>query len=240
VHSPLEQFVIKKIIPLELFGYDISFTNSSLYMVIATIIIIALQKFCLREASIVPKRLQAFYELHHEFVVSMMRENSGEEGLRFFPLIFSLFMFILMANLLGMIPYSFTVTSHFVVTLSLALFIFVFVTIVGLVRHGWHFFRFFLPEGIPIIIAPLLVLIELISYCVRPFTLAIRLFANMMAGHILLKLFGAFTFMFGLAGIFPFVLNVFFTGFEIFIAALQAYVFAVLSCIYLNDALHLH
>jgi F-type H+-transporting ATPase subunit a len=240
VHSPIEQFVIHTIIPIHLFGYDISFTNSSLFMVIATVLIIGFQKVSLARASIVPKRLQSFYEMHHDFVVSMIRENSGEEALKFFPLIFTLFMFVFVGNLLGMIPYSFTFTSHIAVTLSLAFFVFIFVTILGFVRHGWHFFRFFLPEGIPIIIAPLLVVIELISYLMRPFTLAIRLFANMMAGHILLKLFGAFTVMFGVVGILPFALNVCFTGFEIFIAALQAYVFSVLTCIYLNDALHLH
>lgn len=240
MQSPLEQFVIRKIIPLNAFGFDISFTNASLFMVIATVLIILFQKYSLRRATLIPNRLQNLYELHHEFVVSMIRENAGEDALKFFPLIFCVFIFVLMGNLLGMIPYSFTITSHIVVTLSLALMIFTFVTILGFVRHGWKFFRLFLPEGIPMVIAPLLILIELISYLMRPFTLAIRLFANMMAGHILMKLFGAFTAMLGILGVFPFMLNVCFIGFEFFIAALQAYVFAVLTCIYLNDALHLH
>ncbi len=240
VHNPLEQFVIKPLIPIKIYGVDISFTNSSLFMVLAVLILILLQSLSIRKRTLVPSRLQAFYEFHYDFVASIIHENVGNEGMKYFPFVFSLFMFIMMANLLGMLPYSFTLTSHIIVNFALGLLVFVIVTFIGIMHHGWHFFRLFFPEGIPWAIAPILIPIEVISYLIRPVTLAVRLFANMLAGHVLLKILAFFTMSLGLLGVFPLIFNVLFTGFEVLIALLQAYVFTILTCIYLNDALHLH
>jgi F-type H+-transporting ATPase subunit a len=240
VKNPLDQFAIKKIIPLELFGYDISFTNASLMMVLGTLGLIAFQAIALRRRTLIPQRLQAFYEVIYDFTSGLLKDTAGEEAMRYFPLIFSLFTFVLLGNMMGMVPYSFTFTSHIIVTFSLALLVFIFVTMVGLLRHGWHFFRLFFPEGIPIGVAPILIPIEIITYFMRPVTLGIRLCANMLAGHVLLKMFAAFTISLGIAGVFPLAFNVLFTAFEFFVAFLQAYIFAILTCVYLNDALHLH
>ena len=190
--------------------------------------------------AIVPGRWQSMAELCYEFVANMIRSNVGAEGRRYFPFIFSLFMFILFGNMLGMIPYSFTYTSHLVVTLGMAMVVFIGTTIIGFVKHGFHFFSFFLPHGTPWYIAPLLIPIEVLSYFTRPVSLSLRLFANMTAGHTMLKVFASFVVTMGLLGVVPLLAAVALTGLEFLIAFLQAYVFTVLTCIYLNDALHMH
>jgi len=241
VYNPLHQFLIQKLIPLEIGGHDISFTNASLFMVIVTLSIIAMQYFGLRGSMLVPGRMQALFEASYDFISHMVEDNAGKEARPFAPLIFSIFMFVLFANLVGMLPYSFTITSHLAVTFTLAMFIFILVTLIGFIKHGLKFFTLFYPEGVPLWISFIIVPIEIISYLIRPITLSVRLFLNMMAGHILLKVFAGFavtlTFYF-VAG--PLVFNVIFIGFEFFVAALQAYIFTILSCIYLNDALNLH
>jgi F-type H+-transporting ATPase subunit a len=194
----------------------------------------------MRGGRLVPGRWQSMAEMSYEFIANMIRENVGAEGRKYFPFIFTLFMFILVGNLVGMIPFSYTFTSQIIVTFAMAATIFIGVTVIGLVRHGVHFFSLFVPSGTPLILAPLLIPIEIISYFVRPVSLSVRLFANMMAGHTMMKVFGTFTAMLGLLGVAPIVLLVALTGFEIMVAVLQAYVFTVLTCLYLNDAIHLH
>jgi F-type H+-transporting ATPase subunit a len=240
LHSPIEQFQIKPLIPIHLFGLDLSFSNSALWMMIALAVLMAMFTFATSNAGVVPGRLQSVAELCYEFVAGMVRDNVGEAGKPFFPYVFTLFVFILTGNLLGMVPYSFTFTSHIIVTFALALFTFLGVTLVGLALHGLHFFSFFVPKGVPIFMMPLMVVIEVLSYLTRPISLSVRLFANMMAGHTMLKVFAGFTIMLGFLGVAPIAINVALTGFEILVAFLQAYVFAVLTCIYLNDAVHLH
>jgi F-type H+-transporting ATPase subunit a len=197
-------------------------------------------------SKLVPTRLQSVGEIAYEFIANMMRDILGEAGRPFFPFVFTLFMFILAANMLGMVPYSFTVTSHIIVTFALAAVVFVGATVVGFIKHGAHYLRLFVPSGVPVVLLPLLVVIEVISYFVRPLSLSVRLFANMMAGHTMLKVFAGFVVMFGVAGaawmplgLAPFLLLIGLTGLEILIAFLQAYVFAVLTCIYLNDAINM-
>ena len=239
--NPLEQFLIKSIVPLHIGGYDISFTNSSLFMVLTTALIILFQWVGVKDRKIIPSRIQSFYEISYDFIQTMVKDNLGEDGKKFFPFIFSLFLFILFGNLWGMIPYSFTFTSHIIVTGALAFIVFVLITSVGLAKHGVKFFRLFFPKGVPLAIAPILIPVEIIAYLFRPITLAIRLFANMMAGHMVLKLFGGFTVAMGVYGLFaPLPFLTFFTAFEVFVALLQAYVFTILTCIYLHDTLHLH
>ncbi|MBN9412394.1 MAG: F0F1 ATP synthase subunit A [Candidatus Paracaedimonas acanthamoebae] len=239
--NPLEQFLIKSIVPLHIGGYDISFTNSSLFMVLTTALIILFQWVGVKDRKIIPSRIQSFYEISYDFIQTMVKDNLGEDGKKFFPFIFSLFLFILFGNLWGMIPYSFTFTSHIIVTGALAFIVFVLITSVGLAKHGVKFFRLFFPKGVPLAIAPILIPVEIIAYLFRPITLAIRLFANMMAGHMVLKLFGGFTVAMGVYGLFaPLPFLIFFTAFEVFVALLQAYVFTILTCIYLHDTLHLH
>jgi len=191
--------------------------------------------------SVVPGRWQSLAELSYEFVAGMIKDNVGSEGRKYFPFIFSLFMFILFGNLLGMIPYSFTFTSHIAVTFTMAIVVFLGVTLIGFMRHGFHFFSFFVPSGIPVFLMPLLVVIEVLSYLSRPISLSIRLFANMMAGHTMMKVFAGFVVGLGVIGGWaPLAMMVALTGFEFLVAFLQAYVFAVLTCLYLNDAIHLH
>jgi F-type H+-transporting ATPase subunit a len=238
--NPLHQFLIVKLFHFEIAGLDISFTNSSLFMVLGTVLLILFQYFATREKSVVPGRLQGALEVSYDFIASSLKENAGREGLVYFPFIFSLFMFVLFGNMLGMFPYAFTHTSHIIVTFALAMMVFVFVTILGLVKLRWRFFRLFFPEGTPLFIAPILVPIEIIAYFVRPISLSVRLFANMLAGHVILKLLGGFTVAMGVFGILPLALNVLMTGFEFFVAAIQAYIFTVLSCLYIHDALHSH
>ena len=239
--NPMHQFEIKRLIPLELFGFDASFTNSALFMVIAATLITLFTIYAMWGGKLVPTRLQSVAEISYEFIANMVRDNVGTSGMQYFPFIFTLFMFVLALNMLGMMPYSFTVTSHIIVTFALAAFIFLAVTAIGFWKHGAGFLKFFVPDGVPIVMLPLLVVIEVISYLTRPLSLSVRLFANMMAGHTMLKVFGAFVVALGLLGGWaPLAFMVGFTGLEILVAFLQAYVFAILTCIYLNDALHMH
>ena len=239
-HSPLDQFLIKKIIPLDIGGVDISFTNSSLAMLAGVVIVSCFLVFSMRRGALVPGRWQVLAEIAYEFIANMIRDNVGQEGRRYFPFIFTLFMFVLAGNMLGMIPYSFTFTSHLIVTFGMAAVVFIGVTIIGIMKHGIRFFGFFLPHGVPWFLAWLIIPIEILSYLSRPVSLSLRLFANMTAGHTMLKVFAGFIFALGAVGVAPFVMVVALTGLEFVIAFLQAYVFAILTCVYLNDALHLH
>lgn len=239
--GPLEQFEIKPIVPIEIGGLDMSFTNSALWMTIAVAGITAFLVGGVSSRAVVPGRWQSAAEMSYEFIAGMIRDNVGTEGRQYFPFVFSLFMFILFGNLLGLIPYSFTFTSHIIVTFALALVVFVLVTVVGLLKHGMHFFSYFFPSGVPGWMAPIIVPIEVISYLSRLISLPVRLFANMMAGHTMLKVFAGFTVALGvLGGWAPLIINVALTGFEVLVAALQAYVFTILTCLYLHDAIHLH
>ncbi|HEY8288391.1 MAG TPA: F0F1 ATP synthase subunit A [Acetobacteraceae bacterium] len=228
-------------------GSSVNFTQANLMMVVAGVLTLALLWLGMRPRAMVPGRLQAAAELCYEFVMSMCVEQIGHEGRKFFPLVFTIFFFILFGNLLGVFPYFFTFTSHIAVTLALSVFVFLLVTFVALKEHGLHFFSYFVPKGIPVVLTPLLVLIEVISYLSRIISLSVRLFANMMAGHVMLEVFGAFVVMLGGAGIIFLIpaglslaVNVVLIGFELLVATLQAYVFAILTCIYLHDAVHLH
>jgi F-type H+-transporting ATPase subunit a len=240
VASPLHQFEIHKIIPIHIGGLDASFTNSALLMLIAVTLITAFLILSIRDRALVPGRLQSLAELSYEFIANMIRTNVGREGRPYFPFIFSLFYFILVGNMLGMMPYSFTFTSHLAVTLGLALVVFIGTTILGFVKHGTHFLSFFLPHGTPMALAPLLVPLEIMSYCFRPVSLSLRLFANMTAGHTLLKVFAGFAVSLGIFGVVPMLAVIGVTALEFLVAFLQAYVYTVLACIYLNDALHMH
>ena len=238
--SPVEQFKLKSLVPFELGGVDLSYTTSSLWMTITVIGVTAFLTLSMRGGRLVPGRWQSMAEMSYEFIANMIREDVGAEGRKYFPFIFTLFMFILVGNLVGMIPFAYTFTSQIIVTFAMAVTIFIGVTVIGLVRHGLHFFSLFVPSGTPLLLAPLLIPIEVISYFVRPVSLSVRLFANMMAGHTMMKVFGGFTVLLGVLGVAPIILLVALTGFEIMVAVLQAYVFTVLTCLYLNDAIHLH
>ena len=239
-HGPLEQFRIKELVDIPVAGVELDITNSTVWMVVAAVGVIAVMVGGTRKRALVPGRLQSIAELAYEFIAGMVRDTVGDEGRRYFPLIFTLFMFILFGNLAGMIPYSFTFTSHIAVTFAMAAVVFVGVTVLGFVKHGFHFFSFFVPPGVSVFMWPLLIPIEIISYLSRPISLSVRLFANMLAGHTLLKVFAGFVPALGVAGILPLAFVSALTGLEIVIAFLQAYVFAILTCLYINDALHLH
>ena len=244
--SPLSQFEVKTIIPIEAFGYDISFTNSSLAMLITVLLVVLFMYIGSRNLSVIPSRGQTVLESTYEFIAGMIGDNIGQEGMKYFSFIFSLFLFILIGNLLGMFPYSFTWTSHIIVTFAIAFFIFIGVTMIAIYKHGLlKFMSFFAPSGVPKPMLILLVPIEIISYLSRPVSLSVRLCANMMAGHTLLKVIGGFVFVLGantfiIGGVLPLAFLVALTGLEIVIAFLQAYVFAILTCLYINDAIHLH
>lgn len=240
VESPLHQFSIDRLIPIHLGSIDASFTNSALLMLLAVIATTVFLVGAMRGAQLVPNRLQSMAELSYEFIAGMVRENVGDEGKPYFPFLFTLFMFVLFGNMLGMVPWSFTYTSHIIVTFALALTVFIGVTIVGFAKHGLHFLTLFAPKGVPKPILLLLVPIEVLSYFIRPFTLSIRLFANMMAGHTMLIIFAGFVASLGIFGIAPLGMDVFLILLEFLVAALQAYVFVILSCLYLTDAIHLH
>jgi len=240
VANPLEQFEIKKMLDVDLGFVDASFTNSALFMVLSVAVVGVFLIGGMRQRSLVPGRWQSMVEISYEFVANMVRDNVGSDGRKYFPFIFSLFMFLLAGNMLGLLPYSFTFTSHIAVTFAMALVVFIGTTVIAFAKHGVKFFGFFLPHGTPIFVAPLLVPIEILSYFFRPISLALRLFANMTAGHTLLKVFGGFVVAMGVAGVVPLVAVVAVTGIELIIAFLQAFVFTILTCIYLNDALHMH
>ncbi|MBR0553666.1 F0F1 ATP synthase subunit A [Stakelama marina] len=248
-NNPMEQFAIKTLHPLSVSGYDVSFTNSALWMLIALGVVAVFMVVGTIKPQLVPGRWQAALEYVYDFVVGVVDENVGPKGKTYVPLIFSIFVFVLACNLLGLIPWvgSFTPTSHIAVTLALALIVFSIVVIVGLVKHGLHFFTFFWPKGMAWPLALFIMPIEVVSFLVRPFTLAIRLFANMTAGHVLLKVFGTFVVSLGSFGALPYVfgavplaVNVALSALELLIALIQAYVFALLASIYLNDAINLH
>ena len=239
--NPIKQFEIQPLVPFHVGGFDLSYTNSALWMTIAVVVSTTILSLAMRKRALVPGRLQAFAEMLYEFVAGMIRENIGNKGRQYFPLIFTLFVIVLLGNMLGMLPYSFTYTSHIIVTAALAFFIFFIVMIVGVVKHGTHFFSLFIPPGVPWWLMPLIIPIEVMSFLIRPVTLSVRLFANMIAGHIMLKVFAGFSVgMFAaggfltLGGIGPMLFNSVLIGFEFLIAFLQAYVFAILSCIYLK------
>lgn len=238
--GPLAQFMIQKIIPLKVGGVDVSFTNSSLAMVAAVLVVSFLLVFSMRRGALVPGRWQIVAEMTYEFIANMIRDNVGQEGRRYFPFIFTLFTFVLAGNIIGMIPYSFTFTSHIAVTFGLAIVVFIGVTLIGFIKNGVKFFGFFLPHGVPWFLAWLIIPIEILSYLSRPVSLSLRLFANMTAGHTMMKVFAGFIFLLGAAGVAPLVMVVALTGLELIIAFLQAYVFTILTCVYLNDALHMH
>ena len=238
--GPLDQFTIKPLVSIDIGGADLSFTNSSLAMLITVASVSLFLVVGMSRGRLVPGRWQSMAELSYEFVAGLLKETVGNEGRRYFPWIFTLFMFILFGNLLGMIPSAFTFTSHIIVTFAMALVVFLFVTLLAVVKHGFRFFSFFVPPGAPKAMWPLLIPIEVISYLSRPVSLSVRLFANMLAGHTLLKVFAGFVVALGFAGVVPLLFIVALTGLEILIAFLQAYVFTILTCLYINDALHLH
>ncbi len=239
-HSPLAQFEIKRWVPIEIGDLDISFTNSSTFMVLTVIAVSAFLVLGMRRNALIPGRWQSMVELLYIFIANLLKDTVGNGGRPYFPFIFTVFMFILVGNLLGMLPYSFTFTSHIIVTFAMAMVVFTGVTVIAIAKHRLRFFTFFMPPGVPMLMAPLLVPIEIISYLSRPISLSVRLFANMLAGHTLLKVFAGFVISLGVFGIFPLAFIVALTGLEIVIAILQAYVFTILTCLYLNDALHLH
>jgi len=240
MHSPLEQFVIKPMFHINVANVDISFTQSSLWMMggiaFATFFLIAL-----RGKNTVPTRWQNIPELFYELVYGMVASQIGDKASKYVPFIFTVLMTVLMGNFLGLLPYSFTYTSHIIVTASLATICLTIVTLIGIVLHGWHFFSLFLPKGVPMFMAPLMIMIEVISYLSRIISLSVRLFANMVAGHTMLKVFALFSTMFGIGiGIAPMLINVCFYALELLVALVQAYIFTMLTCIYLRDAVELH
>ena len=240
--NPMHQFEVYKIGPeINLGNINLSFTNASLFMTISAISILSLLFFGTKKKSLIPSKIQLVTEMSYTFVAKMINDTAGSSARAYFPFIFSLFMFILFCNMVGMLPYSFTVTSHIIVTFVLATVVFVGVTVIGFLKHGIKYLGLFVPKGVPFILLPLIIIIEIISYLSRPVSLSVRLFANMMAGHTMLKVFGGFVISLGLlGGWLPLGFSVALTGLEILVAFLQAYVFAILTCIYLNDALNLH
>jgi F-type H+-transporting ATPase subunit a len=245
--DPIHQFQITKLFTLgHIGGQEIAFTNSSAYMFAAVAIISLLMIGGSAGRQLVPGRIQSMAELSYEFVASTIRSTAGSEGMKFFPLIFSLFMFICVSNLIGIIPFTFTISTHLIVTAALALVVFFTVLIYGFYKNGLKFLRIFVPSGIPIYILPLVMFIEILTFFLRPVSHSVRLFANMLAGHIALKVFAGFVAMLGVSlgaigwvgGVLPLGLTVALTALELLVAFLQAYVFAILTCIYLNDAIH--
>ena len=244
-NDPTHQFLVNKIVPIEIGGIDFSFTNSSLFMVATVAVAAGFLYFTTSQRGLVPSRMQSVSEMSYEFVASMLRDGAGSHGMKFFPFVFSLFMFVLTANLIGMMPYFFTVTSQIIVTFALAILVIGTVVVYGFYKHGFGFLKLFVPSGVPGALLPLVVSIEVISFLSRPISLSIRLFANMLAGHITLKVFAGFVASLGAFGavgvagaILPLLMTVALTGLEFLVSFLQAYVFAVLTCMYLNDALH--
>ncbi len=240
--NPMSQFDVYRIGPeIKVGAFDISFTNASLFMIISTVSILLIFNLGSKKNSVLPNKIQLLAELSYTFVSKMISDTAGSKAKPYFAFIFSLFMFVLFCNMFGMIPYTFTVTSHIIVTFVLAAFIFISVTVIGFIKHGFGYLKLFVPSGVPVVLLPLIVVIEIISYLSRPISLSVRLFANMMAGHTMMKVFGGFVISLGIVGGWlPLSFSVALTGLEILVAFLQAYVFAILTCIYLNDALNLH
>lgn len=241
-HSPLDQFKIKYLTEApDVFGYNLNFTNSSLFMAVAVVLICAFVVLAMRKKELVPGRFQSMAEMSYELIEDMINQTVGPDGRKYSSLIFSIFMFILFCNLLGMLPYSFTVTSHIAVTFSFALFVFLLLTVITFVRHGTKTIALFVPKGTPGWLIPLVFFVEVFAYLARPVSLSIRLAANMMAGHTMMKVIAGFVVPLGiLAGWAPILLISAITGFEIFVAIIQAYIFTLLTCAYLNDAINLH
>lgn len=238
--NPMEQFVVKPIVPLEVGGIDISFTNSALFMMLAVVVSTLLFALCLRKRTLVPSIAQSVPETIYEFIASLLRENVGVEGLKYFPFIFTVFLFVAFGNLLGLFPYAFTFTSHLTAVGSLSLIALAFNVLIGIRKKKIGWLRTFMPKGIPMALAPLIVPIEMISFLSKPFSLTVRLVANMTVGHIMLKIIAGFVAALGVLGFIPVLFNCCIVCFEIFIALLQAFIYTVLSCIYLGDALHEH
>lgn len=240
--SPLEQFAIQNLsAPLfSIGGHHIAVTNSAVFMMASVVAATGVLMAGASKGAMVPGRIQAMSELFYEFIANMIRDNVGSAGKKYFPFIFSLFIFTLFGNVLGMIPYGFTFTSHIAVTFFMAMIVFLGVTLIGLFKHGLHFFSLFFPHGAPLFTAPILIPIELVSYLSRPISLSVRLFANMTVGHVLLKVLAGFVVALGIFGVVPLAVLVAITALELLVAVLQAYIFTILCCIYLNDALHLH
>ena len=238
----MTQFNVHRIGPeIKVGAFDISFTNASLFMIISSVAILLIFSLGSKKNSLLPNKIQLLAELSYTFVSKMISDTAGSKAKPYFAFIFSLFMFVLFCNMFGMIPYTFTVTSHIIVTFVLASFIFIGVTVIGFIKHGFGYLKLFVPSGVPAVLLPLIVVIEIISYLSRPVSLSVRLFANMMAGHTMMKVFGGFVISLGIiGGWLPLSFSVALTGLEILVAFLQAYVFAILTCIYLNDALNLH
>ena len=243
--DPISQFVIKPLFELNIAGYNLAYTNSSLFMTISVVVIGLFFYIAGKSRDIVPGRMQVAAEMAYESISDMVRENAGPEGMKYFPLIFSVFFLVLLGNMLGMIPGSFTFTSHIIVTFAMAGALFTFITLLGLYLHGTHFIGRFLPPGVPLLMAPLIFLLEVISYFMRPITHSVRLFANMMAGHMVLKVFAYFalglitsgSISLMVLGLIPLLVNVALIALEFFVAGLQAYIFTILTCVYLRDAL---
>jgi F-type H+-transporting ATPase subunit a len=240
--NPMTQFNVHRIGPeIKVGAFDISFTIASLFMIISSVSILLIFSLGSKKNSLLPNKIQLLAELSYTFVSKMISDTAGSKAKPYFAFIFSLFMFVLFCNMFGMIPYTFTVTSHIIVTFVLASFIFIGVTVIGFIKHGFGYLKLFVPSGVPAVLLPLIVVIEIISYLSRPVSLSVRLFANMMAGHTMMKVFGGFVISLGIVGGWlPLSFSVALTGLEILVAFLQAYVFAILTCIYLNDALNLH
>jgi F-type H+-transporting ATPase subunit a len=240
--NPMHQFEVYRIGPEIIIGsLNLSFTNASLFMVISATLILILLFIGTKKNLLVPSKMQLISEMSYTFVSKMINDTAGSNAKPFFPFIFTIFMFVLFCNMVGMLPYSFTVTSHIIVTFVLAGIVFVGVTVIGFIKHGIKYLNLFVPKGVPVVLLPLIVIIEIISYLSRPISLSVRLFANMMAGHTMLKVFGGFVISLGiLGGWLPLSFSIALTGLEVLVAFLQAYVFAILTCIYLNDALNLH
>ncbi|BDX00438.1 F0F1 ATP synthase subunit A [Maricaulis maris] len=251
--NPIKQFEIHEVFPFEAFGLNLAFTNSSFFMMLTTVLTVILFTVAMSSRALVPNRAQSVAEIIYGFVADMVRSTAGQDGLRFFPFVFTLFIFILVANMLGMFPYfpapgahSFTITSHLIVTVALAMMVWLTVIVYGVFKNGFGFLRLFVPSGVPVFILPFVTLIEIISFVSRPISHSVRLFANMLAGHILLKVFAGFIVMLAgglgaagyVVGILPFAMTLGLTALEFLVAFLQAYVFAILTCIYLSDALH--
>jgi len=238
----MHQFEVYKIGPeIKISGINLSFTNASFFMAVSAILILLLLFLGTKKKSLIPTKIQLITELSYTFIAKMINDTAGSSAKAFFPFVFTLFMFVLFCNMIGMLPYSFTVTSQIIVTFAMAATIFVGVTILGFVKHGFKYLELFVPKGVPLVLLPIIVIIEIISYLSRPVSLSVRLFANMLAGHTMLKVFGGFVISLGLiGGWLPLSFSVALTGLEILVAFLQAYVFAILTCIYLNDALNLH
>ena len=239
--DPLHQFAIKPLIPINIGGLDLSFTNSALWMMLAIFCASALMIFLSRSRAMVPGRAQNIPEILYETIHGMTKDIIGYKGGQYFPFVFSIFMIVLFGNVLGMVPYGFTITSHIIVTAALGLLVIGVVTVMGFVNHGLHFLTLFAPKGLPLPIYLIIIPIELISFISRPFTLAVRLCANMTAGHIMLKVFAGFSVPLGIFfGLGPMLFNTAIVGFELLVAVLQAYIFTILSCIYIKDAVELH